>query len=227
MEKAGFLGARTSPDDRVFVAHMGVELAALPEVRRADGRGLVPVVFCPADLIPVKGHRYLIEAVSILRKRGTNLRLWLAGNGELEEELREQTNALGLSDEISFLGLLPHQELMELYRRGEVDVVVLPSVDLGGGEHEGIPVSLMEAMSYRVPVVSTTTGGIPELLGGGAGLLVPPADPGALAGAIGRLVRDPELRERQGDAGRDRVEESFSVEKVANELIARFEACAR
>jgi colanic acid/amylovoran biosynthesis glycosyltransferase len=81
-------------------------------------------------------------------------------------------------------------------------------------------------MSYRVPVVSTTTGGIPELLGGGAGIMVPPADPTALAEAIGRLIQDPELREQQGDAGRERVEKSFSLGKVADELIARIETCA-
>ena len=56
--------------------------------------------------------------------------------------------------------------------------------------------------------------------------MVPPADPTALAEAIGRLIQDPELREQQGDAGRERVEERFSLEKVAGELIARFETCA-
>jgi colanic acid/amylovoran biosynthesis glycosyltransferase len=75
--------------------------------------------------------------------------------------------------------------------------------------------------------VSTTTGGISELLGEGAGSLVPPADPAALARAIGRLIEEPELRVQQGDAGRRRVEENFALEKVVDELIARFEACAR
>jgi D-inositol-3-phosphate glycosyltransferase len=58
-------------------------------------------------------------------------------------------------------------------------------------------------------------------------MLVPPADPAALAGTIGRLLEDPELREQQGDAGRKRVEESFDAEKVADELVERFRACAR
>jgi glycosyltransferase involved in cell wall biosynthesis len=57
--------------------------------------------------------------------------------------------------------------------------------------------------------------------------MVPPADPTALAEAIGRLIQDPELREQQGDAGRERVEKSFSLAKVADELIARIETCAR
>lgn len=163
----------------------------------------------------------------MLSKRGVDFELWLAGAGELEDEVQKQIEALDPAGNVRFLGQRAHQEVMEFYRRGEVDFVVLPSLDLGGSEHEGIPVSLMEAMSYGVPVVSTSTGGIPELLGGGAGVMVPPADPTALAEAIGSLIQDPGLREQQGDAGRERVEESFSLEKVAGELIARFEACAR
>lgn len=225
LSKAGIPETGILP--KVFVLHMGVELADLSDARRADGEERTPIICCPAEFIPVKGHKYLIKAVAILRDRGVDVELRLAGKGELEEELRERSKALKLLDRVIFLGMLPHKELMELYRRGAVDAVVLPSVDLGRGEHEGLPVSLIEAMGHRVPVVSTTTGGIPELLGGGAGVMVPPDDPAALAEAIGRLVEDPELRERQGDAGRERVEESFSLEKVANELIVRFEACAR
>jgi colanic acid/amylovoran biosynthesis glycosyltransferase len=225
--EAGLSSTGASTDAKTFVLHMGVELPDLSGIRRPDGRRSRPIILCPAAFVPFKGHRYLIEAVYILLKRGVNLELWLAGKGELEEELRGQVGALGLAGNVSFLGQLPHPEVMDLYRRGEVDIVVLPSLDLGGSEHEGIPVSLMEAMSYGVPVVSTATGGIPELLGGGAGVVVPPADPTALAEAIGDLVRDPKLRERQGGAGRERVAESFSKERVADELIARFEACAR
>jgi colanic acid/amylovoran biosynthesis glycosyltransferase len=225
--EAGLSSTGASTDAKTFVLHMGVELPDPSSMRRPDGRRRRPIILFPASFVPFKGHRYLIEAVYILLKRGVNLELWLAGRGELEEELRGQVRALGLAENITFLGQLPHPEVMNLYRRGEVDIVVFPSLDLGGSEHEGIPVSLMEAMSYRVPVVATTTGGIPELLGGGAGEMVPPADPAALAEAIGRLVDDPELRERQGDVGRERVEESFSREKVADELIARFKACAR
>jgi len=113
---------------------------------------------------------------------------------------------------------------MRIYEKGEVDVVVLPSTDLGDGVHEGIPVSLMEAMSYGIPVISTTTGGIPELLGSEAGLLVPERDPLALAEAIEHLARDPSLCRRLGESGRRKVREEFSVEKVVDELIRRFQS---
>jgi colanic acid/amylovoran biosynthesis glycosyltransferase len=225
-KEAGLPSIGDSTDTKSLVLHMGVELPDLTGIRRLNGRGRHPIILCPAAFIPFKGHRYLIEAVYILLKRGVDFELWLAGAGELEDELRKQVEALEPAGNVRFLGQLAHPEVIEFYRRREVDIVVLPSLDLGGSEHEGIPVSLMEAMSYGVPVVSTITGGIPELLGGGAGVMVPPADPKTLAEAIGRLIQDPELRERQGDAGRERVEESYSNKEIVGELIARFQACA-
>jgi len=117
---------------------------------------------------------------------------------------------------------VPHEKLLELYVREDIGAFVLPSLGLDGDLHEGIPVSLMEAMAFGVPVISTETGGIPELLGGGAGIIVPPADPAALAAAIARLAADPDLRRRLGERGRERVEEAFSVQAVARCLAGWF-----
>jgi glycosyltransferase involved in cell wall biosynthesis len=105
--------------------------------------------------------------------------------------------------------------------------VVLASVDLGSGVHEGIPVALIEAMSYGIPVVATATGGTPELLLPGTGLLVPPADPAALADALQTLLRDGKLRDRLGDSGRQRVLEAHDIFQVAAELVKEFEAATR
>ena len=208
------------PDDRVLILHEGVHLPAHWGVPRGQQEEVnVPIILCPAGLRPIKGHKYLIEAFTILRERGVKLELWLAGQGELRQELQGQVEALRLSDRVVFLGHLPHLELLDLYSQGKIALVVLPSL------HEGIPVSLIEAMAYGVPVISTIVGGTPELLEEGAGLLVPPEDPLALADAIERLVRDPELRKQLGETGRRRVEDSFAVEKVVAELVRRFGAC--
>jgi colanic acid/amylovoran biosynthesis glycosyltransferase len=221
---------------KAFCLHLGVELPAVPSAERARPGGATrgtsgrsapassrpPVILCPAQLKPVKGHAYLIEAAALLQARGRGVSLWLAGEGELESTLRGQVEQSGLGHAVRFLGNVPHLDLLEIYRRGEVDVVVLPSVDLGSGVHEGIPVSLMEAMSFGIPVVSTTTGGIPELLEGGAGLLVPPCHPVALADAIAALADDPVRARETGRRGRERVEQEFSAERIASQLIARF-----
>lgn len=218
------------PANRARVIHMGVEI---PEWPVRDGSPSVPrhapvkesfIVVCPANLLPVKGHAHLIDAFALLMARNRNATLWIAGQGPLRRQLEQQVADLNLTHRVVFLGQLSHAALLRHYEEGAVDLVVLPSVDLGNGLHEGIPVSLMEAMSYGLPVVSTTTGGIPELLGGGAGVLVPPQDAQALADAIERVMTEPVWRDQIARAGRRRVEEDFAVEKIAEELIACFES---
>jgi colanic acid/amylovoran biosynthesis glycosyltransferase len=105
--------------------------------------------------------------------------------------------------------------------------MALPSIVTPSGQLEGIPVSLIEAMACGLPVVGTDAGGVPELLGDGAGLLVPPGDVPALADALELLAREPAKRAALGERGRARVEEAFSVERIAGELQARFRDCAR
>jgi colanic acid/amylovoran biosynthesis glycosyltransferase len=207
---------------RSFVLHLGVRM---PEAATPPAAGLtVGRLICPANLKPVKGHKYLLKAMKILRDRGVECELIVAGDGPLRNELGRMTHSLGVSDTVRFVGRLPHDELLSLYRRGEVAAVVLPSVDLGGGEHEGIPICLVEAMAHGVPVISTEAGGTPELLAGGCGMLVPPANPEALAGSIERVFSDSELRHALCAAGRRRFEEEYAVEKTVDELERRIEA---
>ncbi len=210
-----------SPDEaRTHVIHMGVEIPAGASLSRAEKRmaGEGPVVLCPAHLYPVKGHQYLISAMSILKDRDISCALWNAGEGYLLEDLRRQVDDLGLQARVRFLGPVPHDRILDWYRAGDVDVVVLASVDLGSHEHEGIPVALMEAMAQGIPVISTQTGGIPELIGDGAGLLVPPEDPEALALALEQLILDPGLRSQLGHAGNRRVVQQFNIQHTTAEL---------
>jgi colanic acid/amylovoran biosynthesis glycosyltransferase len=215
---AASLGAPPDPRNAA-VMHLGVNLPSEAEISSSPGpRG---TILCPAHLYPVKGHRYLIEAVALLRKRGVECKLLLAGDGELRSELEALVQGLGLADAVDFLGQRSHSEILAMYREGRVGQVVLPSVDLGHNLHEGIPVGLIEAMSYNIPVVGTRTGGIPELLEGGAGLIVPDKDPLALADAIERYVRDPAFTADVSAKGRQRVFESFNVETVVSQLLER------
>lgn len=205
---------------RATVLHMGVPLPALPAGEPPVHA--TPVVLCPGRLVPVKGQRYLIEAAAMLRGRGVPFQLLLAGDGPDEEAIARQVEELGLGDCVRMPGMVPHAELLRLYRERAVDCVALPSLDLGEGVHEGISVALIEAMGYGVPVISTSTGGLAELLDGGAGLTVPPADASALAAALERLLTSRSLRLDLGQRGRRRVEEEFDVARVADELTRRF-----
>ena len=134
---------------------------------------------------------------------------------------------MALGEKVQFLGHRLNEEIIRWYEEGAVNVTVLPSLDLGNNLHEGIPVSLMEAMAYGVPVVSTTTGGIPELLHDGAGEMAPPQDPLALADALQRLISDPALRRRLGETGRRRVEEEFTLSTVIRQLSERIREVGR
>jgi glycosyltransferase involved in cell wall biosynthesis len=208
------------------VIHMGVAIPPAEGVKRRHDPGRVPRMMVPANLLEVKGHAYLLEAVRLLKDRGVDVHVDLAGDGPLREELVGKVGKLGLRDGVAFLGLLPHEELLGSMQAGAWDLLLLPSIVTDSGEKEGIPVAIIEAMSCRIPVVSTLTGGIPELFEGvDDALLVPPRDPAALAEAIVRLIWDPDLRERLVESGRRRVEDSFAVEQVAGELARRFELC--
>jgi len=215
---AASLGAPPDPRN-AEVMHLGVNLPSETEISFSPGPR--HTILCPANLYPVKGHRYLIEAIALLHKRGVECQLLVAGDGELRKELETQVQNLSLAQSVLFLGQRSHDEILAMYREGRVGMVVLPSVDLGNNLHEGIPVSLLEPMSYSIPVVGTHTGGVPELLEGGAGLIVPDKNPAALADAIERFVRDPAFASEVARKGRQRVYESFNVITAVSQLLER------
>jgi colanic acid/amylovoran biosynthesis glycosyltransferase len=208
---------------KASVLHLGIPIRPMSITGQKKER---LTALCPARLIAVKGHRYLIDAVAMLSKSGVDVELWIAGAGGLRGPIERQIRDLRLQDRVRLLGPMPHQALLSFYQYGQVDVVVLPSIDLGSGHHEGIPVALMEAMAYGIPVIATETGGIPELIGDGAGLLVPPANPQALAAALAQLEASPDLRRSLGLAGRRRVEQSFEITKMVKELVRKFDQAA-
>jgi len=206
---------------KAIVLPMGVELGARPAPgERPRAR---PVVMWAANLIEVKGHRYLLEAAALLKGRGIDVELRLPGDGEMRNALRQHISALGLDDRVTMPGRLPHREVLSLYRAGEVDCVAAPSLDMGGGLREGLPVTILEAMSYGIPIVATNTAGIPEAVEDGvSGLLVPQADATALADALQRVLQDRAMAAALGAGARARVERQFAVERVVKELVRRF-----
>jgi colanic acid/amylovoran biosynthesis glycosyltransferase len=206
------IGIGPAPNARVLV--MGVALP--PHVERRDGPW--PIVVCPARLVEVKGHRFLLEAWRILRSRGIHGELWLAGDGELRPQLESCVRSFGLIHSVKFLGTLAHEDLLRIYREVPVSAVVLASTDLGNGVHEGIPVALIEAMGHGIPVIATNTGGTPELVKPGTGLLVPAGDTVALADAIQNLLHDKSLLRQFGDSAREHVVNTHDVVRVTSEL---------
>lgn len=200
--------------DKIEVVHLGVDTSTRGDV----GQSLFAKrIVCIANISPVKGVEYLIDA---MKDVSADLTLDLIGDGPLRQELSEKVTLAGLDERVKFLGALPHSEVTSRLLSGAYGVLVLPSVDLGGGLHEGIPVVLMEAMASGVPVVSTRTGGIPELLGENSefGICVEEKSPEQLAKAINDLFCSRALRESYVKRGRERVSDKFDSKRNARAL---------
>jgi glycosyltransferase involved in cell wall biosynthesis len=173
--------------------------------------GRAPLLGVVARLEPEKGHRYLIEAMPAILHGAPETWLVIVGEGSLEGELRSLAASLPgrAAERIVFTGR--REDVAAI--TGEIDVAVLPSLR----EAQGI--SILEAMARRKPVVASAVGGIPEVLTNGLdGLLVPPADPAALAEACIRLACSPELRVRMGEAGRATVEARYSLDAMVHQI---------
>jgi colanic acid/amylovoran biosynthesis glycosyltransferase len=199
---------------RAVVVHMGVWLP-LDFPKETPPRA-IPILLCPARLVPVKDHGNLLEAAARLAGRGVPFQLWLAGEGPDRTAIERRIGERGLGDRVRFLGTVPHAELLGMYRDGRVDCVVLSS------HYEGLSVALVEAMAYGVPVIATAVGGVPELLEDGAGVLVPPHDADTLAEAMARVLGSATLRSELRHVGRRRVEAQFETGAIARELAQRF-----
>ncbi|GAA0351117.1 glycosyltransferase [Actinoallomurus spadix] len=165
-------------EDRLTVVPNGLPASAFEPMPPAVLTTRLPVVLCVANLISYKGHRHLLEAMARLGRRGLPCTLALAGDGPERAALRARATRLGV--DVRFLGA--RTDVGRLLARA--DVVALPSLQ------EGMSNAVMEAMAAGRPIVATEVGGTGELLRG-RGVLVPPADPAALAEGIERLVTDP------------------------------------
>jgi glycosyltransferase involved in cell wall biosynthesis len=167
-----------------------------------------PLIGCVAHLVLVKGHPTLIEAMASLHDTGTHL--VLAGrpaDPEYAAALRNQVDALGLSERIHFWGEVA--DIPALH--AELDVFVLPT--LGRLRMEGCPVAMLEAMACGLPCVVSDIPGPQDVIQNGInGILVPPEDAGALAAALRGLLGAPDLRQAMGEAARERVRAGYTIE---------------
>jgi glycosyltransferase involved in cell wall biosynthesis len=209
--------------NKFFVLHVGVNIPNFTnESKKRDRKNFIIVT--PANLVEKKGHKYLIKAIEILRKKGyNNVKCYFFGDGLLREELEKIVNKMNLGDVIVFKRAIPHDKLLELYSNMKIDCVVLPSIVTEDGEKEGIPVSLIEAMAYKIPVISTNTGGIPELLDNDAGIIVEQKNPYKLAEAIETLIKDERLRRKLVESGYKKVIEEFSLTNIVTKLLELME----
>jgi colanic acid/amylovoran biosynthesis glycosyltransferase len=159
--------------EKMTVIHLGVKIATADSLPDSQTSSVFRIA-CVANLISMKGHEYLLRAVQLLED--PRIELHLIGSGPRRSELANLVEQLKLSHQVVFCGFVPHEELLSKFRIGFYSLVVLPSIPDSTGQEEGIPVTLMEAMSFGIPVIATKTGSIPELIPEYLDLLVPPKD---------------------------------------------------
>jgi glycosyltransferase involved in cell wall biosynthesis len=176
-------------------------------------------------LVPFKGFENLIEACAQLRKNQFAFTCDIVGDGPLRENLQARIAELHLASVVTLRGSLTQEQVFEELK--DCDVFALASVVDRAGASDVFPTVIQEAMASSRPVVSTRLAGIPEtVLDGETGFLVPPGEIDTLAGALGKLMRDYELRFRFGAAGRARIEEHFQIETTVVPLIELLERSA-
>jgi len=202
--------------DKIWVIQNGLDLDRFDGRRRSlDSRrqkSAGPSIAVVANLRPEKGHLILLHACRHLAERFSMLKVFIVGNGPMKEPIAHRISELKLTHCVEMTGEL--KNVPAFFKI--VDIAVLPSL-----KNEGFPNSVMEAMAASLPVVATDTGGTSELVSEGlTGYLVPPANSATLEDRLEKLCADPELRIKMGEAGRQRIIERFTADR----MVRRFES---
>jgi len=210
--------------DRIAIVHDGVDLDRIDREPKVDAHATfwlphgAPIVGNVAALVGHKGQRHLIAAAALVVREVPDVRFVIVGEGELRPALERQVRDLGLDRHV----LLPGFRADAVGLTKSFDLFVMSSVT------EGLGSAMLDAMACGTAVVATRAGGIPEaIVDGRDGLLVAPQDSAALAQAILRMLRDVELRCTLGRAGRARVVNDFSVDKMVRGTVAAYERALR
>ncbi len=211
---------------RVTVVHSGVDCERFrppTSDERADARGALGiadtdfVISAVGALEQRKGHRYLIEAIGAIAASG-KFKCFIAGQGSIHKVLQGEIAVIRGLERIKLLGRIDDpRELL-----WASDVFAMPSLK------EGLGVAALEAMASALPVVASEVGGLREVVEDGrSGIVVPPANAGAIAAAIRRLAESAELRSQMSAAARARAVENYSMETMAARTLALYRECVR
>jgi len=222
-ERQDYIRLSVCPPQKLRRIHSGVklrryrppDLGAVDEKRMLGILPTAPVVGFIGWLLPVKGPMHLLQAMQMVWPHHPEAVLVYVGRGDLEVNLRATALDMGLDGRVKFLGW--RDDVPDIL--AAFDMLVLPSLNEGMGR------VLVEAMAAAKPVVASDTGGIPELVRPGEnGLLVPPGDATALAGAIRRLLDDPEAARRMGERGQA-ISRRYSLEAMGARLKSLYREC--
>jgi glycosyltransferase involved in cell wall biosynthesis len=184
-----------------------------PDTKIRDLRG--KIILCVGRLVGIKGIVYLIEAMPKILEHHPDSTLLIIGSGPEYASLVLRTKELKLEQQVRFLGVINHEDLLPYYQ--SADVFVLPSI-IENGMTEAFGVVLLEAMASGCPVIGSNVGGIPDIIvNGESGFLVPERDSDALAAKISQVLSDDRIQKRFRSQGEMRVREYFLWDRIAEQ----------
>lgn len=213
---------RGMPDDRLRIVHDGVDPRRLHDTDREGARDRLaiaadqPLVLHVGRMTPEKGHRPLLDAIRCVLVQHPHALFALAGDGPMRSELEHHAKQWGIAANTRFLG----------YRRDVPDLLAACDLFVYPSEREGLGSTLIEAMLAQRPIVTTSAGGIPDLVGTGpnneapVGHIVPPGDSRALANAISRALTDREQSARMAQRGYNRACSHFTTDRMVEATLA-------
>lgn len=219
-------------DDKIIVKPNGVDGARFPAIERpARQKGEPFEVISVSRIEPKKGLTHLVEAVGELNKRGRKVIVHVVGSkdphskGSLEyaDEFERRIADLGLAGQVILHGMMKQEDLAPILKRSRA--FVAPYVEMGSGDKDGIPTAMLEGLASALPVVTTDSGSILEVVRDGIeGLVVPQRDSMAFANALQKLIDDPALERRLAKAARARFDKEFDIRVTEKRLHARVKA---
>ena len=208
------------PANKIRLNRTGIPLTEFPPVERPAPQGGALHLVQTCRLIAKKGLRTALQAFADFRRDHPRATFSIVGEGPMREELRRLAAELGISEAVQFPGFLNQTQLNALY--ASAHLFLHPSELTENQDQEGIPNSMLEAMSTGLPVAATLHGGIPEAVRDGfSGFLVPERDPAALAAALRRFVQSPDTLQQMGRAASQSVRAEFEQSRA----VAKLEAC--
>lgn len=204
---------------KLHVLHPGLDREKFAYISPSNYPEQDKKILCVANYIPRKGIRYLIEAFAQTKR--DNFKLHLVGNAKNNavyyKQLLKRVKALELEDAVYFHDGKDQEKIKYLYSTS--DIFVLPSLK------ETFGIVLIEAMHYRLPIITTNTSAMPDLVTDGEnGLLVPPKDIPAMTWALSRLIREPMLRWKMGELGHQNVKDSFHWKDTSSRFLSLVQA---
>ncbi len=213
-----------APREKVMVHRLGVDTKFFSPTKSKSNTERLRIT-TTARLVEKKGIKYAIKALAAVRKDFPDLDIKydVIGDGPLYSELSHLIDSFDLSNIVSLHGALTNFDVRKIL--SESDIFVLPSVTASDGDTEGTPVSLIEAMSSAIPVISTLHSGIPELVENGvSGFLIPERDVVALSDIIVYLAHNRHLLSELGAEGRKKVIKNHDIETLNDKLLNIYES---